>query len=313
MKKLAILAFSLSIILGVLSCEKESLQKSPVNQEILHLKSSQLDRTVNNIIDSMSRHTSRSSLTPYRGPFNDKIVKDPGFRYVWIITDNGSLSSPPKVRLYGPNHQTYYATMIRHSNGNMWYWYSSLPLAGHWYWRYVSNNNQDLFGWSSYVDNTKVRINTNGISHLLWPFGEEDGSSWSDQKLWTMDCGHGCHAHIGNHYYSQDWNWNWLHGGTSADNGRILQSPVDGRVENISTYSTSYGTAYQIIVRQDYGSSYVRFMYGHIQSQPLVQRNDYVSAGQPIAKLGGTGAQSPHAHCMLLKSNGSSTEFLFDK
>ncbi len=307
--------------LGTLSaCKKETMEcaNNPDKQHSFLQESLTLNAIAEQEITSMEKHRGRNALQFYRGSLNDKIVESPGFNYLWAIDDGGSLTQAPQVRIFGPDRVTYYINLIRHSNGRIWYWYGPLSLPGHWAWRYLytdNNNSAIALPWNSYVDNTRVRIDPHSTSHLVWPFGHEDQSSWNSPGLWTMGCGHGCNAHTGNFYYSQDWNWN-----TSfpfSDNGKILASPVDGIVENISTYqvtiNNSVRTAYQIIIKQMYGDSYVRFMYGHIQSDTFVQQGDYVRSGEPIARLGSTGATSPHAHCMLLKSNGQSTPFLFNQ
>lgn len=281
------------------SCEKDvcTTPNSPLFNDDNQCEISDFSELPEDVLNTINDAQAYKSTTYFKSTsHNSEIVRDPGTMYVWYII-NYQGSGTPHVKCYTPNHQSVYYPMIYNSSNGIWYLGRTLPMQGHYVWRYVDGNYNNLTTWNTYIDNTYVRFDENGTSSLVWPFGNEDGSSYNNPGLWTMNCGPGCYQHTGNYYYSYDWNWNasdpW------SDNGKILESPVDGFVSSISTYTTSYGTAWQIIVEQEYGTKKFRHAFCHIQSSTFVDIGDYVQTGTPIAKLGSTGASSPHAHCQL--------------
>ena len=308
MKKVKILFGIIAIIclaIGFSSCKKE---KTPQDKETrleytpgVPVDFKELPEDVLKIInsDSGDKATEYFRSTTY----NSEIVEDPGSLYVWYIRYYQGTKTPC-VKCWTPNHQVVLYPLTYNSNNDIWYLGMSLPMQGHYVWRYTDIDTVNLTNWNTYIDNTYVRFNANGTSSLVWPFGYEDNSSYTSQGLWTMNCGPGCYMHTGTSYYAYDWNWNISN--PYSDNGKILCSPVDGFV-TVSSYVNDIGTAWQILVDQEYGTQTYRHAFCHIQSNTIVPSGTYVKTGDPIARIGSTGADSPHAHCQLKLVGASST------
>lgn len=297
-----ILAMMICLATSFSSCKKDVSQQNSEYSQYNIGTSDTIPEIVLQLLKEMETDT-KSPQFLKSTTYNSEIVCDPGTEYIFMITNYPS-SQPPLVKFFAPNHQPYYHQMNRIGITSNWYLQKDLIMGGHYVWRYTASDSTNLTNWNTYIDNTYVRFNEYGTSSLAWPFGYEDNSSYTSQGLWTMNCGQGCNHHTGNSTYSYDWNWNTNN--PTSDNGKILTSPVDGIVVNISKYYVDNDNipinnrwAWQIIIEQEYGDKKYRHAFCHIQQSTIASLNQYVSIGTPVAYLGGTGATSPHAHCQL--------------
>lgn len=293
-KFFGILALVFCLATSFSSCKKEVNQQ---NSEYSQYNIGTSD-TIPEIVLQLLKETETGSKSPTflkHTTYNSEIVCNPGTEYIFMITDYPA-SQPPQVKFFAPNHQEYYHSMNRIGTSNNWYLAKELIMGGHYVWRYVDSNHNNITDWNTYIDNTYVRFNEYGTSSLAWPFGYEDGSDYYDQNGWyCYGPGTGHHTDPNGNYYSYDWNW----GNQNDDEGKILQSPIDGIVVKKNPYSTSYGTGWQIVIEQEYGTKKFRHAFCHIQQNTPVNLGDYVSIGTPVAILGKTGALYAHAHCQL--------------
>lgn len=297
-----IIAMTICLATSFSSCKKDVSQQNSEYSQYNIGTSDTIPEIVLQLLKEMETDT-KSPQFLKSTTYNSEIVCDPGTEYIFMITNYPS-SQPPLVKFFAPNHQPYYHQMNRIGITSNWYLQKDLIMRGHYVWRYTASDSTNLTNWNTYIDNTYVRFYENDTSSLAWPFGYEDGSDYYNRNGWhCYGPGTGHHTNPNGNYYSYDWNW----GSTAtADNGKILTSPVDGIVVNISKYYVDNDNipinnrwAWQIIIEQEYGDKKYRHAFCHIQQNTIASLNQYVSIGTPVAYLGGTGATSPHAHCQL--------------
>lgn len=299
---IGILAMMVCLAISFSSCKKDVSQQNSEYSQYNIGTSDTIPEIVLQLLKEMETDT-KSPQFLKSTTYNSEIVCDPGTEYIFMITNYPS-SQPPQIKFFAPDHQEYYHSMNRIGVTNDWYLTKELIMGGHYVWRYVDSNHNNLTNWNTYIDNTYIRFNEYGTSSLAWPFGYEDGSDYDNQGLWYIAAGPGgVYSHNNNSYYSYDWNWSTT---PTADNGKILTSPIDGIVVNISKYYVDNDDipvnnrwGWQIIIEQEYGNKKYRHAFCHIQQSTIVNLYQYVSIGTPVAYLGSTGATSPHAHCQL--------------
>lgn len=330
----------LVFILFFIGCKKD-VSNNPSNTPQVDTTNTTTPDTTQNGGNDTTNTTPQSFSTIFsQNSQNSEIAQDPGFVYSWFILDSGRISSQPYVKIIGPQNQTSYLPMNRSVDGNKWQLQDDLSDAGHYEWRYVDNTYDPLTNWSSWIENTKMRIDPANTSGLLWPFKFiNDYSSYGTRNGWyaaneTNNCG-GCghydpnetisptcstHQNNGCLYddrFAMDWN-RCAHpdpNDTSViipagDLGASFTSPVDGEIYAFSDNGSStanYGYGKYVDVKFQYGNDEYIFRTTHLSTIPPYILSGgvgtHIVAGlSQLGLIGNTGgAIGSHAHCVLYR------------
>jgi hypothetical protein len=288
------------------SCTQDDVAPVPVEKEMI-------------VEDSGSPMTRAGGTTEYgiqlkpgtTPPFSGEPTHGiPGVtEYRFFVANPPDGTTGVDIVFTAPDGNTYPHSMAVNPAGN-WLKEMSLLQSGHYtvvYKIYQGSSYTTVTPYPSYVDNTYVNFSST-TKQLVWPFGA-DGSSYSSQGNWYMNCGHGCNRHVGStEFYSLDWTK------TGGSNGATVKSPLDGVIVR-KRFHADGGN--QIGIEQTIGNSTYAFQIGHLQSLlSTINVGDYVRAGETvIGYVGQTGnAEGPHAHTTLRTGNitsGASVAFDF--
>ncbi len=133
----------------LLSCTFPSCNNSSEN--ILPVEDVETSPTIDQIIQEEGMVQARAGkVSFYKGIYNSEIYGAPGTKYTWGITDYGIIKKAPYVKLYGPDHKTFYLKMKRHA-GKHWVLQSKLSKTGYYSWRYVNSDKNNLTSWNSWL------------------------------------------------------------------------------------------------------------------------------------------------------------------
>ena len=129
--------------------------------------------------------------------------------YKFFVANPSSDVIGVAVKFTAPDGNVYTHYMQQNAAGN-WYLERTLSQAGHYTLKYhlmrSGGNTTISTPTPSYIDNTKVYL-SNGVLHMFWPFGYEDGTSPSNHGLWTLNCGPGgSEEHSNNYFFYYDCN-----------------------------------------------------------------------------------------------------------
>jgi len=310
MKKLRFFAMSVILLYALASCQKEQVINPSVPSTKVAMGTPDPGDSGNQL--KMASFT-ESMVTPKFGKPNSTY-------YSFKVYDlSGAL--PLSVKLYEKaTGTTTYLPMTRSGS----YWVLSVRITNNgWYdWRYVyTASKANISSYAYVLCNTNNTFSAGGISSISWPFGA-DGSSWGNRTVSSQTWrggeeggngdGWGQGSHIGiTEQFSDDWN----RGNGSQDFGAEIRSPLDGYVEQISSYPVSgYGNSKYVSIIQETDGKIYRFYVAHLNStESSLYSGQYVRAGiTKIGTLGMTGASSPHAHTNLRDiTNGSATSVKF--
>lgn len=318
--KMKIIAVCLLSVVSITSCDK--YRDDVLVDETMSQKLAQENSEYQ--VMSMSGSYSELEVSPKFGKPNNTNFQ---FR---VYDPSGTVPLSVKLFEMATGANTY-VPMTK--SGSYWTVTRKMPTNGWFHYRYVFTSTNVSVSPSTPAYQMCVTRNVftaSGISKLTWPFGADNstfanrtvfvngksqewragsyggGAGWNDYK----------HTGVGEQY-SMDWNrgdtssWN-----ANDDLGAEIRSPLDGTIVAFNTYSTEYGPAKQVIVKQ-IGSDgiHYQFAFGHLQDFASGLYNGmYVKAGvTKLGTLGKSGASTPHAHCnMRNQTTGVGLKFELD-